>query len=219
MCSLGNFALEPQIVQNLQLGQRGNLWNADAMHNIHWYTLIPLDGPPEENDKSMPGTKSPEEALFYFERDFPHHRHLYIIPDGTAADPFGHIGRHQAQAALQCIQQAGLVTAACANCLDRGSQQSPRWRKGDSNRWSHLRRRRCSEALLDAPGCTPCEERSLRPDGRPTARIPLPLPVISISAVNLRECRRPAPACGGNVRVHGTGAETCRKASIGTASL
>jgi len=138
MCSLGNFALEPQIVQNLQLGQRGNLWNADAMHNIHWYTLIPLDGPPEENDKSMPGTKSPEEALFYFERDFPHHRHLYIIPDGTAAGPFGHIGRHQAQAALQCIQQAGLVTAACANCLDRGSQQSPRWRKGDSNHQSRL---------------------------------------------------------------------------------
>ncbi len=53
-------------------------------HNIHWYTLIRLDGPPEENDKSMPGAKSPEEALFYFERDFPFHLELCTNDDGTA---------------------------------------------------------------------------------------------------------------------------------------
>jgi hypothetical protein len=83
MMFMNIFALELQIGKEPHLGQRESL-DADAMHNIHWYTLIPLDGPPGENDRSIPGAKSPEEALFSFERDLTSDLELCNNDDGTA---------------------------------------------------------------------------------------------------------------------------------------
>jgi hypothetical protein len=39
------------------------------MRDIHWYALIQLGGHPEEDAWSIPGAKSPEEAISYFERN------------------------------------------------------------------------------------------------------------------------------------------------------
>lgn len=74
----------PRMYTFAQMSGPFNKMDADAMHNLHWYTLIPLDGPPEENDRSIPGAKSPEEALFSFERDFTSGLELCNNDDGTA---------------------------------------------------------------------------------------------------------------------------------------
>jgi len=54
------------------------------MHDIHWYALIPLGGHPEEDAWSIPGAKSPEEAVSYFERNASCSLELCTNYDGTA---------------------------------------------------------------------------------------------------------------------------------------
>jgi hypothetical protein len=54
------------------------------MHDLHWYTLIPRDGVPEEDERSIPAAPNQDEALFYFERNLTSHLEICTNEDSTA---------------------------------------------------------------------------------------------------------------------------------------
>jgi hypothetical protein len=54
------------------------------MATLYQYTLIPLDGHPDEEERFPVIVPSTDEALFHFERDFPFRLILCTNDDGKA---------------------------------------------------------------------------------------------------------------------------------------